>query len=182
MRNDFEYYKQLLIDAALNPYVVTAKDVFDIEFSTNEKKNKLALSLLTEMTILWNTIQSGKSSDNSQELLRALVGKIVNSDSFSYEDFSLVANSGSLFAVGCMLNNDSYPIDLLVEHVYLQDSESNQEDVSYFGFGTFQRMLDVTRHDRLKEVISYLREKISGSDNMTDEMVLRISGVTVEPW
>lgn len=177
MQNNFEYYKQLVIEMAINPDVVTVDDISDIKSAPAEERTKLALFLLAELGGCWEAIRVGKSSWNSHELFTSLIGEFMDSEILSYEDFAYVASNGSLFMVGCMLYNDSYPLDLLVDYVYLQDDDSGSEDLGLLGFPNFKSILESFREYRIKEVASFLRKRIPDSKSLTDEMVLNIAGV-----
>jgi hypothetical protein len=177
MKHDFEYYRQIITSMAENPSVVTVNEISDMESASVEERVKLALFLLSELGEFWESMRIGKHTRESYVLFDALIGEIMDSKILTYEDYHYIASNGSLFMVGCALYNASYPLDLLVDYNYLQDDGSGSEDLGLLGFPTFASLLEATREKRLSEVASFLRDRISGSESLPDEMVLNIAGV-----
>lgn len=177
MKNNFEYYKQLVIEMTKDPDVVTLDDVSDLKSGSTKERTKMALLLLDELGACWESIRVGISSINSHEIFSLFFGEFMDSETLSYEDFVYIANNGSLFMIGCALYHASYPLDLLVDHVYIQDDGSGSEDLGLLGFPTFVSLIESMREYRIDEVASFLRKRIPGSESLSDEMVLSITGI-----
>lgn len=161
-----------------HPGVVTEDDVVDVESSSEEKRGELAFSLLAELEFYWEALNFGKKNKLADKLFMNLITSLAESTSFTYENFTYISSHGSLFVLTFTLFNKNYPVSFLVDYNYPHDKGSYHGTFSLFGYHSFEDMLDATRGNRLEEVATFLRAGIPGSDYLTDEMVLSVSGVT----
>lgn len=160
-----------LLNRAINSEKILIKEVKTFVKSTSvEECFYLTKSLLGELCVYRAHLVSGKRLD-AYDVYSSLVNSPANFKDISREDCLFILSIAPDFLAKYLICNPSLPIDILVDDKYF--TRFNEGSTSRH----FWESLEIVRKiDRREEVIDYARSLVADSEQMTDEMVLRIVG------
>lgn len=103
-----------------------------------------------------------------------LVLSFGNYDGISYDEYiELTSNPSLHIIVAYLLRNKSFPLDYLLDSFLLKHHE---EKPFYW---VLERYVKEAKISRKEEIITHCRSLISGSESMSNEMVLSVAGVSI---
>lgn len=171
MRNNFDYYRQLLKTMAANPEVMTMDDAFDIASASMEQKGRLALYSLRELDDCRDALSKGRISLKYSSIIISLLHSLSMYEGFSHENFMYISDNGSLGILGYRVVNMDCPLTFLVNDEFYDCYRGSSD------WRAFETALDVGRDIRLEEIVAYAKNLVSNSEHMSDEMVLSVAGI-----
>lgn len=105
----------------------------------------------------------------------ALLNSFHEYDGISRKEFALLLEEASLAVVALIIGNSIFPIDFLIEDSFLERHKSN------FNYWVVESSMKTARQRRKSEIMAYYKSVVSGSEYMTDEMVLNVIGIRSLP-
>lgn len=105
--------------------------------------------------------------------ITALLGSFQECDEISRKEFISLLDEAGIFIVELIARNPSFPIDVLMEDTFFH---RHLLDPKYSQLALTVRYIKARR---IKEVVTYSRDIIPGSEHMADDMVLAISGANM---
>jgi len=146
--------------------------------TTYKERLILVKQLLNEMEVFysfWYEKSSWKYS-SSARIYSTLLRSLEFAKDVSREDYLYIFENAHAYIVDSLVANPEFPVDLLInESIFTRHSGDAFLD-------DFKYTVEAVITHRLKEVIAYCRDIVSGSEHMTDEMVLNVAGVNLSGY
>jgi hypothetical protein len=105
----------------------------------------------------------------------ALLNSFHDYNGISREEFAFLLEKASCAIVAVAIGNDAFPIDFLIDTSFVERHQI------HFNYWVIESCLNTAKQRRRKEIWDYYKSIVPGSENMTDEMILSIVGISFVP-
>jgi hypothetical protein len=92
-------------------------------------------------------------------------------DSISIEEYAQLMESNSYIITASLMKNDSFPITFLIYDSWVE------KHVNESGYWYMKEYVRITRKSRKPEVVNYCRNLVPNSENMSNDIVLKVAGI-----
>ena len=133
----------------------------------------LARDLLNEIGMYKNSFNRDLLNIDQRIVLIGLLNSFKHYESIEHEEFARLLEIAPPYIIDRLINNRSLPLDFLLDSSLLEQHKYHPM------FQDLQKEVRYVKTKRKPEIIAYCRNKITGSEHMSDEMVLSVAGVNL---
>lgn len=136
-----------------------------------EERFKLAKKVMSELNKYGKPNVFGKIYWGQKETLITLTQSFVECENISHKEFIQILNKANLATAKLLIQNKIFPVDILVDSSFFERYKSHPE------YSFLENTIQHLKSYRFLEIIDYYRNIVPESENMSDEMVLKVAGV-----
>lgn len=165
-----EHYR-LLIKRAIKQSDVTQKELdYLTNFLSLEERFHIAKELCDDIHVFTDLRYSQVVPEVTKKFYICFLEVFQKYDGISREDYVYLLNNAPFSLLQYIVDNPFMPIDMLIEYGIARSQEQG------FFNAFLVAHIKTSQEKRSGEIFSYLRGLVPSSENMSDEMIISISG------
>jgi hypothetical protein len=165
-----EYYR-ILIKRAIQQNDITQKELdYLTSFLSPGERFHIAKELCYDIRLFTDLRYSQIVPDVTKKFYICFLEVFQKYDGISREEYVYLFDNAPFSLLQYIVDNPSMPVDMLIEYGITRSQEQG------FFNAFLVAHIKTAQENRSEEILSYLRSLVPGSESMSNEMVLSISG------